>query len=130
MVRSRSDLALLSLAGVAAACIGVLAPTAVAWDQAAIYAPAVATAAIACGTLYMLHTRNWDAFSPLGLICLFYLATYTVGGVYFALAVNHPLRRLFDTSDITVATWLGCIGLGALVVGYASNLLGFVQDLL
>lgn len=72
------------------------------------------------GAVVVPHRREWDAFSPLGLICLFYFATFVVGGIYFY--VNPwPGPQPYEQSDIASAIALAAVSLAFLAVGYAAN---------
>lgn len=75
----------------------------------------------AIGVLVISHRREHDAFSPLGLICLFNVATFGVGALYY---YNEPWPGglpPYVQSDIAPSVWLGVIGLAMLTLGYWIN---------
>lgn len=91
-----------------------------------ILLPAGCVAALAVWTIRQEHIRSWDAFSPLGLSCIFYLATFSIGALYAAVDSDHPLQHVYDVAGMSKAMWVGGVGLCGLIVGYRSNLFRFV----
>ncbi len=94
-----------------------------------IFLPAAVVAALAVWTIRSEHVRSWDAFSPLGLSCIFYLATFSIGALYAAVDLDHPLRHVYSVEGMAQAMWVGALGLGGLIVGYRANLFRFVTAL-
>lgn len=84
---------------------------------------------LAIWTLVREHRTNWDAFSPLGLSCIFYLATFSLGALYAAFDADHPVRHVFTNEGMAQAMWVGAVGLTGIIVGYRTNLLGFVTSI-
>jgi uncharacterized membrane protein len=91
----------------------------------------VLVVSLVASTLIVLsHRRQHDAFSPLGLICLYNLATFATGAVYFYIAPWPGALQPYVQTDIAPAVALGAIGLLTLALGYWVNPLRFLSRVL
>jgi hypothetical protein len=68
-----------------------------------------------------MHRIEHDAVSPLGLVCLFYIATFSIGAVYFYVSPWPQGLQPFEPDDLAPAVGLGAIGLVMLTLGYWVN---------
>ena len=76
---------------------------------------------IAFALIVGAHHNGHDACSPLGLICLFYVATFAIGAVYFYVSPWPGGLQPFEQDDLAPAVGLGAIGLVMLTIGYWAN---------
>jgi uncharacterized membrane protein len=85
---------------------------------------ASALVAVAAATIVVSHVRGRDAFSPLGLTALFYLASFAGGGIFFWIVRNPDVTGIapvYDQSDVERALVLALVSFGAIVFGYVVN---------
>lgn len=78
-----------------------------------------AVAGVAIVSLVVLHRRGGDALSPLGLVALFYLATFAFGGVYFYVTPLPGRGQPYESHNIVEAVGLAALSLPLFVLGYA-----------
>ncbi len=128
MAISNRHLALAALVGAAllALALGAFVAMAGTSETFAVLLPATVVGVIAVGTLRQLHRDSADALSPLGLTCLFYLMTFSLGAAYAALADDYFIWWIYSVDGMVTAMWLGAFGLVSLIVGYRANLLVLV----
>jgi hypothetical protein len=95
------------------------------WWPIALGAGAITVAGVA--TIVLSHVRRRDAFSPLGLTAIFYVASFAGGGIYFWIVRNPDTTQIppvYDQRDIVIALVLAAVSFAMLACGYLINPLG------
>lgn len=93
--------------------------------NAPVYVPVAALGAMTIGVLAVL-SRRADAFSPLGLVTIFYITSFVLGPLYFFSAVADTLTPRYDTAWIPGAVWMAAGSYLVFVVGYQFDVLRLV----
>lgn len=131
--RPSSGSALLLVLPVVVACVwtgAVVAALLSNLDSFAVLSGALVVCTVAVIFIIRAHRAEHDAFSPLGLICLYNIATFGVGALYFYFTPWPGAFQPYAREDLAPAVGLGALGLAMLAAGYWANPLRVVAGAL
>jgi hypothetical protein len=115
-----------TVAMVAGASIPLLADV----GPLAVALPLVLIAGLALAAVVVSARFYGDPAGPLGLVGMFYFCAFAGGGLYYWIHRTSVVGGTFSEDSLGAALTLAALGLGSLMIGYASNLfrpvLGFL----